>query len=325
MNESFHMLERTAGEGFLERLRTDVLVTWAPFHSMLVDWGKDLESHLSEWIIRHPREFQDALKQSYAAGCDLGTTATQAASLFRSEPFGQAVVDRVYELNYYSAKLAKEVPPPNHYLCGDISSSNPDFLEPVGNMTVDELYEGYKNQAVPLIEGGIDLFFIGGNQVEAAEVAIKVVKDLTDLPIIAANVFYKGKRGFRTMTGVDPETASVRLKEAGADVVGWVCGLMTSSPDNSQWYQEATNLTKEVRKGCKGFLYAQPDAGMPQLISGKTVWPALPEEMAGALPDWTKAGARVVGGCCGTDLGHIARISSVLRQMRAKGLIPAYV
>lgn len=299
-----------------QRLRNtdDVLLHYAPLHSLLADWGKDLESHLSEWIINHPDAYQDALRQSFAAGCDFACTQTQASSPWRAEPFG--LRDRIYEFNFKSAKLARQVTPPDRYVLALVSTTNPDFLEPLGNMTYNEVYEGYKEQMSALLEGGIDVFLIVGNHIDEGVIAIKVAKDLCDLPIIAQNVFYAGKKGFRTMVGVDPKAASARLQEAGADVVGASCGLMTKSLDTSEWFPAATILVKEMRQGCSSPLSIQPDPGIPQLINGKTVWPVSPEEMANEVPNWIDTGARIIGGCCGTTLEHYRKLSAVLREGR---------
>lgn len=299
-----------------QRLRNtdDVLLHYAPLHSLLADWGKDLESHLSEWIINHPDAYQDALRQSFAAGCDFACTQTQASSPWRAEPFG--LRDRIYEFNFKSAKLARQVTPPDRYVLALVSTTNPDFLEPLGNMTYNEVYEGYKEQMSALLEGGIDVFLIVGNHIDEGVIAIKVAKDLCDLPIIAQNVFYAGKKGFRTMVGVDPKAASARLQEAGADVVGASCGLMTKSLDTSEWFPAATTLVKEMRQGCSSPLSIQPDPGIPQLINGKTVWPVSPEEMANEVPNWIDTGARIIGGCCGTTLEHYRKLSAVLREGR---------
>ncbi len=304
----------------IERLKNtdDILIHYAPMHSLLADWSKDLGSHLSEWIINNPEKYQDALRQSFAAGCHFACTQTQASSPWRAETFG--LRDRVYELNFKSAKLAREVTPPDRYVLALISTSNPDFLEPVGAMTYDEVYEGYKEQISALLEGGIDVFLIAGNQLEAQVIAIKVAKDLADLPIISQNIFYATKKGFRTMMGDDPKAASARLQEAGVDVIGSSCGLMTKSLDTSGWYPAATTLIKEMRQGCSRPLSIQPDAGLAQLINGKTVYPALPEEMASEVLNWIDAGARIVGGCCGTSLEHYRRISAVIRKRRAEDL-----
>src|SRR4030042_174280 len=104
-----------------------------------------------------------------------------------------------------------------------VSTTNPDFLEPLGNMTYQEVYEGYKEQISALLEGGIDVLLIAGNHIDEALVAIKVARDLCDLPIISQNIFYTTKKGFRTMMGMDPATGSARLEEAGVDVIGGSC------------------------------------------------------------------------------------------------------
>lgn len=290
-------------ENLLERLRSEILILYAPMQTLLMDWGKDLESHLSEWILNNPEKYQEALVKSFEAGCDMGHTATQASSVFRSMPFG--LQDRVYEFNCRSAGLAREVTPRDCYVVGNISGSNPDFLEPYGSYTREYVYEGYKEQILALAEGGVDVLHISGNHQEAMVIAIEVAKKFTSLPVIAHNTYYKMKKGFRTMMGYDVEKASIMLAEAGADVVGAICG---------QWsYQDGIGIINEMREATDKFLGCQPDAGLPYLSEGKTIYPATPEDMACAVPRWIQAGARVVGGCCGTTLEHYARISQLIK------------
>jgi len=303
---------------FMERLRNtdDVLVMFFSMQTLLVDeYGKPMETHLGEWILAHPKEFQDSLRRLYTSGHDMVHPGTQANSPFRAKPFG--LQDKVYELNYQSVKLAKEVTPEGCYVVGLLSTSNPDFLEPVGNMTYDEVYQGYREQVLPMLEAGADLIVVSGNHVDDAVIAIRVIKDHSDLPIIAGNVFYAGKKGFHMITGHDPKTASAMLQEAGADVVGFGCGLMTKSLDTSEWYPAATALLKEVKQGTDRYLFMVPDAGLAQLIKGKTVYPASPEEMAGEVLNWVDVGARIVGGCCGTSIEHGRKVSAVLRDRKA--------
>jgi len=289
----------------LTRLQSEVLVSYAPLHTLLMDWGKDLESHLSEWILDHPDEFQDALAKSYAVGCDFGYTATQASSVFRAKVFG--LESRVREFNYESARLAREVTPEGHYVLGNVSATNLDFLEPVGSYTKDYVIEGYTNQIMALAEGGVQAILVAGNQADCLCLAIEIVKKRTNLPAIAHNVYYKGKKGFRTLMGYDPKTASAMVTEAGADVVGCSCGLFS--------YSDTTELVHQMREGTERILDALPDAGMPGLVDGKTVHPAKPEEMAARAPDWIKAGARLVGGCCGTSLEHYRQLSAKVREI----------
>ncbi len=304
-------------ESLVERLQNtdEILLHYFPLHSALADWGKDLESHLSEWIVTHPDAYQEAIRLSLEAGCDFVSTSTQAASPWRAEVFGMR--SKVHEHNYLSAKLAKEVTPAGKYVAGFVSSTNPDFLEPLGKMTRQEVYNGYKEQISALLEGGSDVIMIVGNHIEESIIAIQVTKDLANVPIVAQNVFYLGKKGYRTMMGHDPATASRMLKEAGADVVGASCGLMKrpeDAADPKNYYQFATRLVSEMRSGFDGFLSIQPNAGLARLVGGQTVYPATPEELAAEAPNWIKAGARIVGGCCGTSLEHYRQLAKAVRN-----------
>lgn len=288
---------------FLERLASEVLILYVPMQTLLMDWGKDLESHLSEWVLEHPEAYQEALIKSYEIGCDMGHTATQASSVFRSTPFN--LQDKVYEFNFRSAQLAKEVTPKDHYIVGNISGSNPDFLEPYGSYTPEFVYEGYKEQIMALAEGGVDIFHISGNQQESLAIAIQAAKELTGLPVIAHNSYYTMKKGYRTMMGYDVKKATKMLEDAGADVVGAICGKWT--------YSEGTEIIKEIAETTNRFIGCQPDAGLPDLIDGKTVYPAMPDELAAVAPDWIDAGAKLVGGCCGTTLEHYRKLSLAVK------------
>ena len=121
----------------------------------------------------------------------------------------------------------------------------------MGRITPQEAYEGFKEQISALLEGGVDLIMVVGNQLDASLIAIQVTKDLSDVPIIAQNVFFHGKKGFRTMMGYDPVTGSKKLEEAGADVVGGSCGLMKRPEDKDDpkgYYEWATELVERDEK-----------------------------------------------------------------------------
>jgi 5-methyltetrahydrofolate--homocysteine methyltransferase len=307
--------------GFIERLQNDVVIMYMPMQTFLVhEYGKPMEAHLSEWVVNHPKEYQDAARRSFEAGCDMVHTATQACSPFRAKPFGITDSDRIYELNYRSAQMAKEVTPEGCYVVGNISSTNPDFLEPVGTMTYDQVYDGYKVQISGLRDGGVDMFHIAGNHLEEELIAIKVAKDHSRLPILGLADYYAGKKGFKDWAGIGPREGSEKLQNAGSHVMGAICGLMTKSTDPSEWYPAATQLVNEVRKGCDKPIAIQPDAGLAQLIGTKTIYPATPELMAREVLDWITAGARLVGGCCGTSLDHYRAISSVIKSWRGMNI-----
>lgn len=301
---------------FMERLQKteDIIFHYAPFHTILADWGWDMKTNLSHWIVNNPGKFQDALRISFDAGCHFACTQTQSVSPWRSVPFG--LRDKVYEYNYKSAKLAKEVTPTGCYVLALVSTTNPDFLEPLGKITYREVYDGYKEMMIALLEGGIDVWLIAGNHIEEALIAIEVARDLGNQPIISQNVYYTTKKGFRTMMGEDPISASAKLQKVGVEVIGASCGLMSKTFDGAIYYKAATELVKEMRKGCSTYLSIQPNAGKPQLIDGETVYPATPEQMAAEALNWVDAGARVIGGCCGTTFEHYKQISTKLKSKK---------
>ncbi len=296
----------------------DILLHYLPLHTALADWGKDLESHLSEWIITHQEAYQDDITKSLEAGCDFVSTSTQAASPWRTEVFGMQ--SKVREHNYLSTKLAKEVVPPGKYVAGFVSTTNPDFLQPLGNLTEQAVYDGYKEQIEALLEGGSDLIMIVGNHVEEAVIAIKVAKDLSDVPVVAQNVYYLQKYGYRSMMGHDPATGTRIQLEAGADIVGASCGLMKradETDDPRSYFECATQLVAEMRSATEATISIQPNAGLAQLDDvGRTIYPAAPEELAQAGLQWIAAGARIVGGCCGTGLEHYRQLSRAVQKYR---------
>jgi 5-methyltetrahydrofolate--homocysteine methyltransferase len=282
-----------------------------------MDWGKDLESHLSEWICHHKEIYQVALAESFEAGCDFCSTSTQAASPWRAEVFGFR--HKVHEHNYLSAKWAKEVTPPGRYVAGFVSSTNPDFLEPVGKLTRDEVHRGYTEQISALLEGGVDLIMIVGNHLDAALIAVQVARELTSLPVVVQNVFYQGKKGFRTLMGHDPGTATRLVCESGADAVGASCGLMKRAEDAADprsYFRFATPLVEEMAGQSTIPVSIQPNAGLAQNVEGKTIYPASPRELAQAAPEWIRAGARIIGGCCGTNLDHYRQLKDAVRRLK---------
>lgn len=293
----------------LKRLQSGRLIFYMPMHNFLVDeYGKPMEQHLSEWILAHPKEYQDAARRSFEAGCDMVHTGTQASSRIRAKPFG--LEDKVYELNYKSAKLAREVTPEGCFVVGNFTSTNPDFLEPVGSITRDEVYEAYKPQILGLADGGVDVFHAGGGQLDVSLIILQMAKELTDIPIMAFNAFYSGKKGFRTMFGLDPVAATKKLDEIGVDAIGVTCGEFS--------FGEGAELLKQMRKGTDKPLLIAPNAGDARLVGGKTIYTGTPVELERNLPDWINAGAHIIGVCCGGSLEHYKRIKAVLDKEQNK-------
>ncbi len=285
---------------FLQRLKTEILIDSGVLGTNLVRRGYDQTENLSWWAFNHSDIYQELVKAFVNAGCDLVLAA--GANRLRLKRHG--LQDKAREINYQVAKLTKEVTPNNCYLISSLVATDL-FLPPIGDASVDEVYESYVEQIVIAEDIGVDLYRVTCSDIEQTGLAIKAVRDNSQLPIIGVFYFNPTPRGFRTMTGIDPTTAAKKLEEFGVDVIGTMCGGIN--------YEETTAALKEMRAACSKYLSAKPNAGIPQLINGKTVHPATPEEMAKAAPNWVEAGARLIGGCCGTTLEHIAKVVAVLK------------
>ncbi|MDZ4158857.1 MAG: homocysteine S-methyltransferase family protein, partial [Anaerolineaceae bacterium] len=179
------------------------------------------------------------------------------------------------------------------------------LLKPLGAVEEADAVTAYRDQARILDEAGVDLLVIE-TQYDLAEAraAIGAVRSVSSLPLVCSFSF---DRGTRTMMGVRPEQIGKELPLLGVDVVGINCGR--SLDENYQALQELASATSLP-------LWFKPNAGLPRLDGeGRPVYDLTPERMEQAVSSWVKAGARIVGGCCGTSPDHLRAIARAVRQL----------
>jgi len=239
------------------------------------------------------------------AGCDLITTNTFGGSTFSLEHHGLA--GRMAELNRAGAENARQIAEGTAWVLGDIGPFG-DFLEPMGDTTVEQLLDIFRAQAQALIEGGADALLVETMSDPAeVEVAVAAVRGCGSLPIIATYAFQKtGDTEFRTMMGSDVDETVGRAIAAGADIVGANCGTALTFPD----YLELARQLVRVAGNTPVIL--QPNAGAPEVVGGNTVYRATPAEMAAIVEPLLEIGVRIIGGCCGTSPAHLAAMSRVV-------------
>jgi 5-methyltetrahydrofolate--homocysteine methyltransferase len=218
---------------------------------------------------------------------------------------------RVAEVNSTGAQLARQAAGKNRYVLGDIGPSG-DFLEPLGSLKPDQLRGIFADQAQALQEGGVDGFIIETmGAVDEAVVAVEAIKHSgSNLPVLASMSFDKRGDDFRTMMGVDVKTAVSSLVAAGADAVGFNCGTTT--------LDEYIELAKRYVAAAKAvnpkvLVFAEPNAGKPELLDGKAVYKVTPDEFADAVQKIYATGITIIGGCCGTSPAHIEAVAKKLK------------
>jgi 5-methyltetrahydrofolate--homocysteine methyltransferase len=297
----------------LERLQSEVLVLDGAMGTMLFQAGLAPGACPEAWNDSHPEVLQGIHRAYFGAGSDMVETNTFGGTRLKLKAYG--LEDRCRELNSKAARLARSVCPTGRYVAGSIGPTGhlPDSLEPMGDTPAEVFYENFREQALALAEGGVDLFAIETMMIpEEAVLAIKAAKEATGLPVMCTMTFqFNQHRNLdRTMWGTGPGDAAQQLVEAGADIVGCNCG--DGGPGR------VPSILSEMRAATSAFLAAYPNAGIPRVVGDKTVYDLTPEAMAAAYSTILDAGARIVGACCGSTPDHIRRIAEVVRGHRGK-------
>ena len=257
-----------------------------------------------EWILENEDKLIALQKSFVEAGTNILYAPTFSGNRIKLEEYGLA--DRAEEINKRLVGLSKKAAGDKALVAGDMTMTGV-ALEPVGPMKLEDLITIYKEQAKYLLEAGVDLFVIE-TMMSLAETraAVIAIKEICDLPVIASLTFQEDGR---TLYGTDPITAVVVLQSIGADVVGVNC---STGP------KEMIPVIRKMKEYAEIPILAKPNAGLPVLQEGVTVYPMLPEEFASWGPEFVKAGAGLIGGCCGTTPEHIRQLTKMVAGLSTK-------
>lgn len=259
--------------------------------------------------IESPDIILDIHRAYLEAGSDAILTNTFGANRYALGRHGLA--DEVGRINTAGADIARRAAGVDKYVLGDIGPSG-EFLEPLGSLKPRDLKSAVCEQANALMAGGVDGFIIETmTALEEAAVVIESVKSVCgDLPVLSSMAFDRAGDDFRTMMGVDIESAVSKMLSLGVDVVGFNCGTVTLDE-----YVELAGkyVSAAMALNRNTLVFAEPNAGKPELVDGNAVYKVSPEDFAKAAEKIHKAGVTIIGGCCGTGPEHIAAVSEKLR------------
>jgi 5-methyltetrahydrofolate--homocysteine methyltransferase len=246
-------------------------------------------------------------KEYAAAGIDLVITNT--LTMNRVNVSAHNVGVDVRAVNLAGAKLAKTAALPGQYVLGDISSTG-KLLKPYGPLAEDEAYAAFKEQASLLAEGGVDGFIVETMvDLREALAAVRAVREVSDLPVLASVSFTTAGNGGRTIMGNTAQDCARALAEAGACAVGANCGSLDPF--------EMAAVIALMSEVASVPLIAQPNAGKGRLVDKRLVFDMPPATFAAGVEACVKAGARLVGGCCGTSPAHIKAMVELLAEAAA--------
>jgi len=219
---------------------------------------------------------------------------------------------KVEEINKAGVQLARQAAGENRYVLGDIGPTG-DFLEPFGTLKVHELKEAFCQQAESLDKAGADGFILETmTSADEISIAIQAVKSISKLPILASLAFDRANNDFRTIMGIGVERGVGQLIALGVDAVGFNCGKMKLDD-----YVELAKKYAEVsgKLGQDISLFAELNAGIPELVGEQAVYHVQPDEFADACRRIYSCGVSMIGGCCGTGPPHIKAMAKLLRAV----------
>jgi homocysteine S-methyltransferase len=293
-------IENKPMEPFRSLLDSDVIhVVDGAMGTMLYAKGVYINRCYDELNLSNPDLVREIHGEYIRAGADIIETNTFGATAHKLQQYGLEA--SMHEINAVAAKLAREAAKDRAYVAGAIGPLGLR-IEPYGPTSFDEAKELFRAQAAALLEGGVDLFVVETfSDVSEIRQAIRAIRELCDLPIIAQMTIMTDGN---TIFGTTPEVFTERLDQWGADVIGLNCGVGPAI---------ILNALEKMRAVTKKKLAAQPNAGLPRDVQGRQFYMCSPEYMSKFAKRFIQAGAKFIGGCCGTTPSHIKLISDAVR------------
>ena len=275
-----------------------VLVSDGAWGTFLHQKGLKADECPESWNLQRPADVLEIARSYVEAGADIVLTNSFGASPLKLEGYGLQA--QTLELNRSAAELSIKAAGDRALVMGSMGPTGKMVM--MGEVSPQEVFKGFMEQAKGLADGGVDGIVIETmTDPEEARLAIEAVKKATTLDVGCTFTFSKNQDGvYRTMMGTDVEAYLEMALSAGADIIGANCGNGTAG------MIEIVRVIRAINPSIPVLVHA--NAGLPIYQDGKTVFPESADEMASQIDELVKAGANIVGGCCGTTPEHIRKI-----------------
>jgi len=290
---------------FSERLGEGALLCDGAMGTVLYARGVPLDACFDVLNLNNPRLVQGVHAEYIAAGADCIETNTFGANRFKLAIHG--LEDQTHEVNRRGVRLARDVRESAGRDVWVLGSMGPlgKYLQPLGTITADDAREAFREQAEALLEGGVDAFVVETfSDLAEIRLAIEAIRSVTDLPIVAQMAFTDEAV---TFMGRAPADVARDLRPLAVQAIGANCSVGSST-----LYDVLERMAPEAG-GLP--LAIQPNAGLPSRIGERLIYLSSPAYMGEYAGRMVEAGARLVGGCCGTTPQHTAAMRETLDRL----------
>ncbi len=292
---------------FLEYMKDNLVLFDGAIGTEIYNRGVFINSCYDELNLTRPKLIQEIHRSYVEAGADVIETNTFGANRLKLQK--HSLEDKTYEINYTGAKLAREIARDEIYVAGSIGPLD-ERLEPWGPLAESEAREIFLEQVKGLIDGGVDLIILETfSDLHLIQQAILAIKGEYDIPVIAQMTI--NNEG-NSLFGTPPEMFATRMSQWGADVVGINCSV---GPKPMLDALEKMNSVVGVP------MSVMPNAGTPQNVDGRNIYLATADYFAEYTKRFIQAGARIVGGCCGTNPTFIKEMRKSIQAIQPRKIV----
>ncbi len=289
---------------FWERIKGRVLVADGAMGTLLYERGVPKGHCYDELNLSNPTLIQEIHKAYLDAGAELIETNTFGANEYILSKYYD-LGEKSKEINYRGAKFAREVAQ-DKLVAGTVGPITRP-LESWEKLQSSEIKEIFTSQILALLEGGVNIIILETMaSIDELILGFRAARAVCDLPIICQLSFAEDGR---TILGVDPVEASIRLDKEGVQIMGVNCGIGPQSVYES---------IRRMGQGTQAILSAQPNAGRASWTGEKFVYPATPEYFADYAKRYVSSGVSIIGGCCGTTPAHISAVKEAVKSLSPK-------
>ncbi len=285
---------------FRERIKERPILCDGAMGTLLDLYEYDEKPHEIQ-NLKNPDIVERVHREYIQAGSEIIETNTFSANRFRLSQYH--LEDRITEINLKAVEIARRAAGNDAYVAGAVGPVG-KLLEPIGKVKRQQARDAFKEQIELLLKGGVDLLMLETFvSVQELDEAITAAKELTDLPLVAQKAFAEDGA---ILSSSFPVEVVEHIIERVVDIVGANC---TVGP------QRMFSIIRSMHKDGV-ILSAQPAAGIPTLLDGRSIYHTTPEYLGMYARELVESGVTLVGGCCGSTPAHIAAMAKAIQGVQ---------